>query len=71
MPMPDPLTGMNHPEPRPHDTEFVCSATAFAPMAITSVLPEGVEGDTKGHGMSSERIVDSEIRYRRLFEAAN
>ena len=40
-------------------------------MASTSELPEGAEGDTKGHRMSSEGLADSEIRYRRLFEASH
>jgi PAS domain S-box-containing protein len=65
------MTGMNHPKPRPNDPERVCSATEFAPMASTSELPEGAEGDTKGHRMSSEGLADSEIRYRRLFEASH
>jgi PAS domain S-box-containing protein len=62
---------MNHPEVRPNDPERVCSASEFAPIVSTSALTESAHGDPKGHKMSSEVLGDSEIRYRRLFEAAH
>ena len=71
MPIPDPMTGKNHPELRPNDPERICSATELAPMASTSELPKGAEGYTKVHTMPFEGLRDSEIRYRRLFEAAH
>jgi PAS domain S-box-containing protein len=65
------MIGVNHPEALPNDPERVCSATEFAPMASTSELPDSVEGYTKVHTMHLEGLRDSEIRYRRLFEAAH
>jgi PAS domain S-box-containing protein len=62
---------INHTETQLHDLERICSATEIAPMSSTSGLPEGAKGDTKSQMMSSEGLRDSEIRYRRLFEAAH
>jgi PAS domain S-box-containing protein len=67
----DPMTGMNHTERRPNDPGRICSATELAPMSSTSELRGSVEDDTKVHTTSSECLRDSEIRYRRLFEAAH
>ena len=69
--MPDPRTGMNHPEARPNDPGSICSATELAPVFSTSEQRGSVEGDTKVHTTASEGLRDSEIRYRRLFEAAH
>jgi PAS domain S-box-containing protein len=65
------MTETNHPELRPNDPERICSATELVPMASTSELPKGAEGYTKVQTMSLEGLRDSEIRYRRLFEAAH
>jgi PAS domain S-box-containing protein len=65
------MTETNHPELRPNDPERICSATELVPMASTSKLPKGAEGYTKVQTMSLEGLRDSEIRYRRLFEAAH
>jgi PAS domain S-box-containing protein len=65
------MTGMNYPEPRPHGPERICSATEIAPITSTSELPDSAEGYTKVQTMSLEELRDSEIRYRRLFEAAH
>ena len=71
MPTLEPMTETNHPELRPNDPERICSATELVPMASTSKLPKGAEGYTKVQTMSLEGLRDSEIRYRRLFEAAH
>ncbi len=71
MPTLEPMIEMNPTETQPHDPEHICSATEAAPILLTSELPEGAEGGAKGRTMSSEGLRDSEIRYRRLFEAAH
>jgi len=67
----EPMTEMNPPEAGRNDPERICSATELAPMSSTSEPQGSVDGDTKGRIMSSEGLRDSEIRYRRLFEAAH
>jgi two-component system cell cycle sensor histidine kinase/response regulator CckA len=69
--MPDLITGTNHPDARRNNPERSCSAKESAPISSTPLPEDSLDSETKVHEISLEELRDSEIRYRRLFEAAH
>jgi PAS domain S-box-containing protein len=64
-------TALKHQTPQTEDLGRTNSDRKIAPKSSSLKVPVSAEGNTNQHISSAEGIRDSEVRYRRLFEAAH
>jgi two-component system cell cycle sensor histidine kinase/response regulator CckA len=60
-----------HPETKPKDGDCISLETEHIPLSSAPKATNGAQATTKDSERSVEGIMDSEVRYRRLFEAAH
>lgn len=63
-------TVSQHAASRARDSDGISSARKVGSIGIAEQLPCGTEGNNEERITPGEKLMDSEVRYRRLFEAA-